>query len=68
LGRRYFVAHPQLAMKAVPYRSNFYRVLGEPVDEVMRELDLWLSGLERILARMELAYKEGKFGSIDGRP
>jgi hypothetical protein len=62
------VADPQLAMKAVPYRSNFYRVLGEPVDEVMRELDLWLSGLERILARMESAYKEGEFGSIDGRP
>jgi hypothetical protein len=55
-------------MKAVPYRSNFYRVLGEPVDEVMRELDLWLSGLERILARMELAYHEGKFGSINGKP
>ncbi len=62
--------HPlhQLAMKAVPYRSNFYRVLGEPVDDVMRELDEWLTGLERILSRMEDVYKKGGYGSIDGKP
>jgi hypothetical protein len=55
-------------MKAVPYRSNFYRVLGEPTDEVMIELDLWLTGLEKILSRMELVYIEGQYGSIDGKP
>lgn len=58
----------QLAMKAVPYRANFYRVLGEPTEVVMVELDAWLDGLERILRRMEGVYKEGKYGSIDGRP
>lgn len=55
-------------MKAVPYRSNFYRVLGEPTEEVMPELDAWLGGLEKILARMEVVYKEGGYGSIDGKP
>jgi hypothetical protein len=34
-------------MKAVPYRANFYRVLGEPTEVVMVELDAWLDGLER---------------------
>lgn len=62
------VTHTQLAMKAVPYRTNFYRVLGEPTDEVLIELDLWLTGLEKILSRMELVYVEGQYGSIDGKP
>lgn len=55
-------------MKAVPYRSNFYAVLGEPEDEVMRELDIWLTGLEKILARMDKVYHENGYGSIDGKP
>jgi hypothetical protein len=55
-------------MKAVPYRSNFYRVLGEPVDKVMAELELWLNGLDRILERMQKVYTEGRYGSIDGKP
>jgi len=54
-------------MKAVPYRQNFYLVLGEPTDVVMSELDLWLSGLERILVRMDGVYKREKYGSIDGK-
>jgi hypothetical protein len=55
-------------MKAVPYRVNFYKVLGEPTEEVMPELDMWLTGLERIMARMETVYKQGGYGSIDGKP
>jgi len=55
-------------MKAVPYRANFYRVLGEPTDIVMAELDAWLGGLEKVLKQMDTVYKEGRYGSIDGRP
>lgn len=55
-------------MKAVPYRSNFYLVLGEPVDVVMVELDLWLGGLERLLAQMDTVYRVERYGSIDGKP
>ena len=55
-------------MKAVPYRSNFYLVLGEPQGVVMSELDLWLGGLERILQQMDQVYKKEKYGSIDGKP
>ena len=59
--------HEQLAMKAVPYRTNFYRVLGEPTDVVMAELDAWLSGLEKVVHQMDTVYKEGRYGSIDGK-
>jgi len=55
-------------MKAVPYRANFYRVLGEPVDVVMQELEAWLGGLERVLRQMDVVYKQGHYGSIDGKP
>lgn len=55
-------------MKAVPYRQNFYLVLGTPVEEVMVELDAWLTGLEVVLRHMNRVYAKGKYGSIDGKP
>ncbi|KAJ9125601.1 hypothetical protein QFC22_000563 [Naganishia vaughanmartiniae] len=53
-----------LAMKACPYRATFYPKLGEPEAEVQKELDEWLTGLEKIVAQMEKFYKEGGHGTI----
>jgi hypothetical protein len=51
-------------MKACPYRAVFYPKLGEPEAEVQKELDEWLTGLEKIVAQMEKFYKEGGHGTI----
>ncbi|KAJ9109255.1 hypothetical protein QFC21_000584 [Naganishia friedmannii] len=53
-----------LAMKACPYRATFYPKLGEPEAEVQKELDEWLTGLEKIVAQMEKFYKESGHGTI----
>jgi hypothetical protein len=58
------ISFRQLAMKACPYRATFYPKLGEPEAEVQKELDEWLTGLEKIVAQMEKFYKEGGHGTI----
>ena len=37
------------AMKACPYRATFYPKLGDDQEAVMRELDEWLCGLEKVV-------------------
>lgn len=45
-----------LAMKACPYRTDFYAKLGSPPEKVDAELEKWLSALERIVKRMQDLY------------
>lgn len=53
-----FVVRPvfSVAMKACPYRKDFYAKLGEPADKVVVQLKAWLDALEKILDRMEHLY------------
>jgi hypothetical protein len=60
----------QVAMKACPYRADFYSKLSEdpeggvPVSEekLHTELDKWLAGLLAIVTRIEAFYKKGGYG------
>lgn len=51
-----------MAMKACPYRVNFYPRLGEPQVVVIDELVQWLDGLDRVTARCGQLFKEGGYG------
>lgn len=48
-----FARHIQLAMKACPYRADFYAKLGEPRDVVEREFQEWLKALEAIVTQIQ---------------
>ncbi|TKY90905.1 hypothetical protein EX895_000903 [Sporisorium graminicola] len=50
-----------LAMKACPYRKDFYAKLGEPQSKVDEELEKWLAALEKIVAHMKSFYASGKY-------
>ncbi|CDZ97302.1 probable het-c2 protein [Phaffia rhodozyma] len=50
-----------LAMKACPYRKDFYAKLGSPQDVVEKELDQWLSALEKIIKEVEDFYAAGNW-------
>ena len=43
----------QLAMKACPYRKDFYAKLGPSEDEVRPQLSTWLNALEKIVQDMQ---------------
>lgn len=47
---------PQLAMKACPYRKDFYAKLGSPPEKVETELRKWLDALEKIVKQMQDFY------------
>ena len=49
----------QLAMKACPYRKDFYGKLGPPTAPVDEELSKWNSALGEIIARLEAFYEKG---------
>ena len=51
------------AMSATPYRKDFYGKLGNDQTKVNRELDEWLSALEKIVGTLKefLAKKENKW-------
>lgn len=61
-----------LAMKACPYRKNFYDKLASdpaggpevPREKLDVELNKWLAGLEKILQRMKKVYEEKKYGEV----
>ncbi|GAA5881299.1 hypothetical protein JCM3774_000961 [Rhodotorula dairenensis] len=56
-----FVVKPifALAMKACPYRKDFYAKLGPPTAPVDEELSKWNSALGSIIARLEAFYEQG---------
>lgn len=47
----------QLAMKACPYRKDFYAKLGPSEEKVRPQLSEWLEALEKIVARMHQFYE-----------
>ncbi|KAL9936421.1 hypothetical protein V8E36_004489 [Tilletia maclaganii] len=59
-----FMVRPvfHLAMKACPYRAEFYLKLGSPVDRVEAELEKWLAALENIVTIMTKYYADGNYG------
>ncbi|GAA5978225.1 hypothetical protein JCM10908_004279 [Rhodotorula pacifica] len=56
-----FVVKPifALAMKACPYRKDFYAKLGPPTAPVDEELSKWNSALGSIITRLEAFYEKG---------
>ncbi|KAH7890169.1 het-c2 protein [Phlebopus sp. FC_14] len=61
-----------LAMKACPYREDFYAKLASdpnggpsvPRDKLHEELNKWLDGLDRIVKRMAKVYTDNKYGEV----
>lgn len=51
------------AMSATPYRKDFYAKLGDDQARVQKELDAWLTGLEKVVANLKafLDTKEAKW-------
>lgn len=54
-----FVVRPvfSLAMKACPYRADFYAKLGSDQERVHEQLSAWLQGLEAIVAQIKLFFE-----------
>ncbi|KAG9101948.1 hypothetical protein FRC06_002460 [Ceratobasidium sp. 370] len=50
-----------VAMKACPYRKDFYEKLGSPPEKVHEELDKWLAALHQIVTRMETFFEKGGY-------
>lgn len=57
-----FLVRPvfSLAMKACPYRKDFYLKLGSNVELVQEKMQEWLKALEHILAILIKFYKDEK--------
>ncbi|GAA5830279.1 hypothetical protein JCM3766R1_002853 [Sporobolomyces carnicolor] len=58
-----FVVRPvfSLAMKACPYRADFYAKLGPPTSNVDQELVKWNSALGEIITNLEAFYAKGNY-------
>lgn len=58
-----FVVRPvfSLAMKACPYRADFYAKLGQPQEKVLEQLAAWLKGLEVIVAQLKQFFEAGNW-------
>lgn len=54
-----FVVRPifAVAMKACPYRRDFYEKLGSPAETVNAQLREWLVALEKIVADLQQFYE-----------
>ncbi|KAI3627873.1 hypothetical protein CBS14141_001874 [Malassezia furfur] len=50
-----------LAMKACPYRKDFYAKLGAPQDRVNAQLEEWVTSLERIVRELQQFYEQGNY-------
>ncbi|CAG8508715.1 640_t:CDS:2 [Ambispora leptoticha] len=50
-----------LAMKACPYRTAFFKKLGEDQELVQQKLVAWLTALELIVARLNSFYESGGY-------
>lgn len=51
----------QLAMKACPYRKDFYEKLGSPIEKVMEQLKAWLAALNKIVVIIEEFLASGNY-------
>jgi len=61
-----FVVRPvfALAMKACPYRVDFYKKLGDDQAEVERKMNAWLNALDNIVTAMKTEYTVKKYGEV----
>ncbi|PWN99503.1 glycolipid transfer protein [Tilletiopsis washingtonensis] len=50
-----------LAMKACPWRKDFYEKLGSPPERVESELEAWLNALEKIVSQLQGFYAQGNY-------
>ncbi|PWN35993.1 putative het-c2 protein [Meira miltonrushii] len=50
-----------LAMKACPYRQDFFAKLGSPPEKVDVELHKWLDALEKIVKQLQDFYTSGNY-------
>jgi hypothetical protein len=53
-----------MAMKACPYRKDFYAKLGGDQEKVAKQLNEWLQALEKLLAVLVKFYVDGKYDHI----
>ncbi|KAJ3042586.1 hypothetical protein HDV00_007121 [Rhizophlyctis rosea] len=53
-----------LAMKACPYRKDFYAKLGSSQDEVYDAMGTWLGGLERVVKILKEFYTANKYDKL----
>jgi hypothetical protein len=56
----------QVAIRAVPYRSDFYDRIaqGGSKDKLDVELSKWLQGLDSIVSRIRSFIEDGGFGKV----
>ncbi|CAK7894877.1 hypothetical protein CAAN1_10S03708 [[Candida] anglica] len=52
----------KLAMKACPYRKDFFEKLGADQDKVAKQLEAWLSALEAIVKNIVEFFASGDYG------
>lgn len=52
----------KVAMKACPYRKDFYSKLGDDQSVVLAQLEAWLAALEKIVAIIEAFFESGNYG------
>ena len=48
----------QMALKACPYRKDFYAKLGDDLATVLQRLEAWLQALEKLLAIIAKLYPD----------
>lgn len=53
-----------VAMKACPYRADFYAKLGSPIETVEAELAKWLAALDKIIAQIEAFYEKVRCSAL----
>lgn len=51
----------RLAMKACPWRKDFYAKLGSPLVKVMEQLESWLAALEKIVRIIQTFLESGNY-------
>jgi hypothetical protein len=52
----------KVAMKACPYRKDFYNKLGDDQSVVLAQLEAWLAALEKIVEIIEAFFESGNYG------
>lgn len=60
------LSRPQVVLRAVPYRKDFYARIaqGGSIENLNAELAKWLVGLDIIVKRMCRFVDEGNFGKV----
>jgi hypothetical protein len=57
----FFLLIIKLAMKACPYRKDFFEKLGEDQEKVKQQYEEWLLAFEKVVVRLNNFYIEGGY-------